>query len=114
MAITFDDLPAQRAQALAPQRVVEINHDLTRLLVSEAVPAIGFVNEQKLEIAGAIDSGQIELLELWLDAGLELSAGTLELIDGARRYAEGTGFRIPVSSPDDCADVEVVVQAKMS
>jgi len=44
----------------------------------------------------------------------ELSAGTLELIDGARRYAEGTGFRIPVSSPEDCADVEAVVQAKMS
>ena len=43
----------------------------------------------------------------------DLSAATRELIDQARRYVEGTGFRIPVSSIADCADVEVVVEAKV-
>jgi hypothetical protein len=43
----------------------------------------------------------------------DLSAATRELIDRAPRYGEGTGFRMPVSSIADCADVEVVVEAKM-
>ncbi len=44
----------------------------------------------------------------------DLSPGTRELIDQAPRYGEGTGFRIPVESKTDCANVEVVVAAKMS
>jgi hypothetical protein len=44
----------------------------------------------------------------------DLSTGTVQLIDQAPRYGEGTGFRIPVSSKADCDEVEVVVEAKMS
>ena len=44
----------------------------------------------------------------------EVSPETLSIIDEAPRYGEGTGFRIPVTSLDDCADIEIVIEAKMS
>ena len=44
----------------------------------------------------------------------DLSPEVLSLIDGAPRYAEGTGFRIPVASAGDIADIEVIIEAKMS
>ena len=44
----------------------------------------------------------------------DLSPDTLGLIDEAPRYGEGTGFRIPVSSIADCADIDVIIEAKMS
>ena len=43
-----------------------------------------------------------------------IGAGTRDLIDEAKRYAEGTGFRIPVASVEQCSDVEVVIEAKMA
>ncbi len=44
----------------------------------------------------------------------DLNPETVLLIDEAPRYGEGTGFRIPVRSLADCADVEIVIEAKMS
>jgi len=44
----------------------------------------------------------------------DLSAAMSKVIDEAPRYAEGTGFRLPVESASDCADVEIVVEAKMA
>lgn len=44
----------------------------------------------------------------------DLSPATLNVIDEAPRYGEGTGFRLPVESASDCADVEIVVEAKMA
>jgi len=44
----------------------------------------------------------------------DLSPGVLSLIDGAPRYGEGTGIRIPVPSAGDIADIEVIIEAKMS
>ena len=76
MAVTFDDLPAQRAQALPGVRVQAISTDLIELLVSEQVPAIGFVNEDKLYVDGVLDPTRVELLERWLEAGLELGNHT--------------------------------------
>lgn len=76
MAVTFDDLPAQRAQALPGVRVQAISTDLVELLVSEQVPAIGFVNEDKLYVDGVLDPTRVELLERWLEAGLELGNHT--------------------------------------
>ena len=43
-----------------------------------------------------------------------VSQANLALIDAAPRYGEGTGFRIPVISVSDCADIELVIEAKMS
>ncbi|MDX1503887.1 MAG: polysaccharide deacetylase family protein [Thermoanaerobaculia bacterium] len=77
MALTFDDLPAQRAGRLAPERVVEIMERLTAVLGERGAPATGFVNEEKLEGAdGEADPRLVGLLGAWLDAGLELGNHT--------------------------------------
>ena len=44
----------------------------------------------------------------------DLNPEVLSLIDEAPRYGEGTGFRIPVASAGDIADIEVIIEAKMS
>lgn len=48
-----------------------------------------------------------------LDRG-GLSPTVLELIEAAPRYAEGTGFRIPVADVADCDAIETILRAKMS
>ena len=81
MVLTFDDLPAQRAQSLPSRRIVEISEELVALLVSREIPGIGFVNENKLEVDGRLDPGRVELLEFWLTAGLELGS-VIVRVDG--------------------------------
>ena len=76
MVITFDDLPAQRAQRLPPERIAAISERLVNLLEEEESPAVGFVNEDKLEVDGEVDPARVKLLEHWLDAGLELGNHT--------------------------------------
>jgi hypothetical protein len=58
MAITFDDLPAQRAHALPEARISAINQDLVRLMDAQAIPAIGFVNENKLHVDRSLFQGE--------------------------------------------------------
>ncbi len=81
MVLTFDDLPAQRAQSQPQARIVEITDGLLAALRQQRparggqmrqIPAIGFVNEDKLESDGRVDPARVKLLERWLDAGLEL------------------------------------------
>lgn len=73
IAITFDDLPI----AGVLPRDIETSRELTgKLLAGVAahhVPAIGFVNEDKLNAAdGTVDPQRVDLLRRWLDGGLEL------------------------------------------
>ena len=73
VAITFDDLPI----AGVLPRDIASSGELTRKLLAgigaHHVPAIGFVNEDKLTAAdGAVDPQRVELLRRWLDAGIEL------------------------------------------
>ena len=49
---------------------------LVGALVTTHVPAIGFVNERKLELNGRVDPRRVALLERWLSAGLELGNHT--------------------------------------
>lgn len=44
----------------------------------------------------------------------ELTPDVLGIIDEAPRYGEGTGFRIPVTSIEDCSAIETIVEAKMA
>lgn len=70
MAITFDDLPAVPAtMSIARQR--QLTRDLLRSIRTAGVPAIGFVNEDKL--ATPAHAG---LLRSWLAEGLELGNHT--------------------------------------
>jgi peptidoglycan/xylan/chitin deacetylase (PgdA/CDA1 family) len=74
IAITFDDLPL--ASELYATNVPAQAAVTTRLLASltrRHVPAIGFVNEQKLaRDHGPIDPARVALLRQWIDAGMEL------------------------------------------
>jgi peptidoglycan/xylan/chitin deacetylase (PgdA/CDA1 family) len=69
VAITFDDLPTlSLVDSTAYAR--ETTRILLDDLVKADVPAIGFVNEDKLE--GADHAARVALLSQWLDAGMDL------------------------------------------
>lgn len=72
MVITVDDLPVAppNQHSLAEQQ--EITQKIIETLSKHHVPAIGFVNESKLEVEGEIDADRVQLLERWLQAGFEL------------------------------------------
>ena len=73
VALTFDDLPALSLFADQPY-VNYLNEMLLRGLRRHRLPAIGFVNESKLD---EIDRPQqIANLEKWLDAGMNLGNHT--------------------------------------
>ena len=77
VAVTFDDLPAPPG-SVAANDVASLRENTRKLLAAikaHGVPAIGFVNEGKLVVAGetrADAQARAGLLEMWLDAGLDL------------------------------------------
>ena len=75
IAVTIDDLPA-----VTTQRTLEARKDITKRLLGHIrkanVPAIGFVNENKLYRDEKRAEDEIALLRMWLDAGLELGNHT--------------------------------------
>lgn len=72
-AVTFDDLPATRDGVLAD--IQEITARTLEHLRREKIPAIGFVNERKLERSGE-EEARRALLSAWLDAGHDLGNHT--------------------------------------
>jgi len=70
IAITVDDLPFV-GYGLALTGIQEETAKLLSALKRNRVPAIGFVNEDKLEVEGQFEA-QVALLQAWLDAGMEL------------------------------------------
>lgn len=91
VAVTFDDLPAQ-----STRHELEVHAEITRRLVEicqrQRIPAIGFVNENKLEEGGEVDPRRVALLERWLDAGLEL---------GNHGYSHLSLYRTPLADFQD-------------
>lgn len=75
VAITIDDLPVVSTRADIKNRR-EITKKLLGHLRKANVPAIGFVNENKLYKVGELDEKQVDLLRMWLAAGLELGNHT--------------------------------------
>lgn len=69
VAFTIDDLPASRSGSLADLR--RIHAGLLAGFEAAGIPAIGFVNEAKLRVAGE-EGARERLLVDWLDAGHEL------------------------------------------
>ena len=80
VSVTFDDLPTAYGTNLKAKR------ELTKRLIDSIrvnnVPAIGFVNEAKLYERDETDA-RIALLQMWLDAGLELGNHTFSHINNA-------------------------------
>lgn len=74
VAVTIDDLPLVAYGDL--RRHQEITRRLLASIKAYDVPAVGFVNEGKLEQGGVRRPEYVALLRAWVDAGLELGNHT--------------------------------------
>jgi peptidoglycan/xylan/chitin deacetylase (PgdA/CDA1 family) len=74
VAVTIDDLPFV-AYGLPLEAVRALSKDLVAALAARKVPAVAFVNEDRLFVPAEVDE-RIALLEEWLDAGMELGNHT--------------------------------------
>jgi peptidoglycan/xylan/chitin deacetylase (PgdA/CDA1 family) len=104
VAVTFDDLPATASTADAGS-LTRLNQKLLASVQKYRIPAIGFVNEGKLfEGEGSVDvEARSHILEMWLDAGLEL---------GNHTYSHGDLNRMPLEAfQADVMRGEVVTRA---
>jgi peptidoglycan/xylan/chitin deacetylase (PgdA/CDA1 family) len=72
MAITIDDLPTASVLGEDIDGAEATTAALLAAIRRAGVPAIGFVNERKLETNGRVDPRRVALLQHWLSAGLEL------------------------------------------
>ena len=75
IAVTIDDLPTVSTKN-DPETRLSITKKLLRSLAKHKVPAVGFVNENKLYAGDELDASQVALLRMWLDADLELGNHT--------------------------------------
>lgn len=76
IAFTIDDLPVVSTRQDIQNRQ-EITKKLLKHLADHEIPAVGFVNENNLyREEGECDQQQVDLLKMWLDAGLELGNHT--------------------------------------
>ena len=82
VAVTFDDLPDLDVNEHALDRTEMLMRSLTATLQREHVPAIGFLNEDKLlDENGQLDTRRIALISGWLQAGLEIGNHTFSHLD---------------------------------
>jgi len=76
MALTFDDLPyVNPARQDFLPHAQRITTEILRVLRAHRAPAVGFVNEGKLQAAGEVDK-RTALLRQWVDAGMVLGNHT--------------------------------------
>jgi len=74
IALTFDDLP-NGGPSMPADPLESMTRKLIGALQSAKAPAIGFVNESKLEVEGEQER-RIAVLKMWLDAGFPLGNHT--------------------------------------
>jgi peptidoglycan/xylan/chitin deacetylase (PgdA/CDA1 family) len=79
VAFTIDDLP-MAGDAGDIKEIQAVTGKLLSSLVAGRVPAIGFVNESKLHVKSETDA-RINLLRMWLDAGMTLGNHTFSHAD---------------------------------
>lgn len=75
VAVTIDDLPVVSTRGDLKNRQ-RITRKLLAHVTKAKVPAIGFVNENKLFKGDKREEKQVDLLRMWLAAGLELGNHT--------------------------------------
>lgn len=76
MTVTFDDLPFQHSGHYESKEQYKFNRQIIEGINEYNIPAVGFVNENKLFIEDKLDSTRLDILKLWLDTGLELGNHT--------------------------------------
>lgn len=89
VAVTFDDLPATQGDL---EQMQSITTRLLRSITAHKVPAIGFVNEGELYVSGKLDARRSALLQMWLDAGLEL---------GNHTFSHGSPNSMPLAAYEE-------------
>lgn len=105
VAVTIDDLPVNSKLYPQAEAQKEITQRLLKGLTENAIPAIGFVNEKKLYKKGKIDPGKVEILQLWLQAGMDL---------GNHTYSHPDLHKVPVNDfIKDIAAGEVILRPLM-
>lgn len=103
VAITIDDLPGAWPQSPAGRLDIlqRVNRAIPQILNAHHAPAIGFVNEGKLQVTGERDA-RVALLQMWIDAGLAL---------GNHTYSHANVDEMPVERyEDDIIRGEAVTQ----
>lgn len=103
VALTFDDLPEVFSRDITTMR--RNTAELLRVLRLHQAPAIGFVNESKLHVAGEVDA-RTEVLKQWVDAGMIL---------GNHTYSHLRLFTTPLLKyEDDVIKGEVITRRLMN
>src|SRR5688572_28688576 len=80
IAVTIDDLPVVSTRKDLKNRQ-EITRKLLNHVTKAKVPAIGFVNENKLYANDKRDEAQVDLLRSWPNANLELGNHTFSHVN---------------------------------
>lgn len=81
ITVTIDDLPWQRIGQTPAEALPARHAALLEQLRIAGVPVVGFVNEDKLEVDGALRPERVAMLRDWLDAGHELGNHTWGHVD---------------------------------
>jgi peptidoglycan/xylan/chitin deacetylase (PgdA/CDA1 family) len=81
ITVTIDDLPWQRMATTSPEALRTRHAALLDQMRRADVPVVGFVNEDKLEIDGAMQPERVAMLEAWLDDGHALGNHTYGHVD---------------------------------
>ena len=76
VCFSFDDLPVVGYGNTDTTFQKQLTGRLVGSLSKNRIPAIGFVNEQKMYDAGRVTAFQVRLLKSWLDKGMELGNHT--------------------------------------
>jgi peptidoglycan/xylan/chitin deacetylase (PgdA/CDA1 family) len=104
VAVTFDDLP-QAGPQFAADRLKEMTGKLLKSIVSNDVPAIGFVNEKRLHKENELEA-RTAILQMWLDAGVEL---------GNHTYSHSYFFKMPLTEfQEDVIRGETITKTLLS
>lgn len=76
VCFTIDDLPVVGYGKNSVKDWTSLTQKLLQALKENDIPAIGYVNENKLYTKGQPDKERIALLEMWLDQGFDLGNHT--------------------------------------
>lgn len=81
VCITVDDLPVVGYGLNRPEEWKSVTQKLINNFKEKGIPAIGYVNENKLYTNGQLNQERLAILELWLSNGFELGNHTYDHID---------------------------------
>jgi len=88
ISVTMDDLPLNIALHVSTTEMKSIVEKLIFKIRAEGIPVVGFVNENKLEVNGKLDSQRVNILKTWLGSGIEV---------GNHTFSHKSANSVPVS-----------------